>query len=108
MVFSHICKIKQKKTLGNFNPTGNLGLLFKKAKLHNRYNEELIKELPSELSGLSLGLVENQKAFLVAKNASVSFRANKQKSKLLSILKKINGLSEVESVSIKVDEKNTS
>ena len=99
---------KSKQNPGNFNATGNLGLLFKKAKLHNRYNEELIKELPSELSGLSLGLLENQKAFLVAKTASVSYRANKQKSKLLSILKKITGLSEVESLSIKVDEKNTS
>ena len=99
---------KSKQNLGNFKPTGNLGLLFSKAKLHNRYNEELIKELPPELRGLSLGLVENQKAFFVAKNASVAYRANKQKSKLLSILKKINGLSEVKSVSIKVDEKNTS
>jgi len=99
---------KSKQNPGNFNPTGNLALLFNKAKLHNRYNEELIKELPPELSGLSLGLVENQKAFLVAKNPSVAYRANKQKSKLLSILKKINGLSEVKSVSIKVDEKNTS
>ena len=60
---------KSKQNPGNFNPTGNLGLLFNKAKLHNRYNEELVKELPSELSGLSLGLVENQKAFFVAKNA---------------------------------------
>ena len=99
---------KSKQNLGNFNPTGNLALLFNKAKLHNRYNEELIKKLPPELSGLSLGLVENQKAFLVAKNASAAYRANKQKSKLLSILKKIKGLSEVKSVSIKVDEKNTS
>ena len=99
---------KTKENPRNFNPTGNLGLLFKKAKLHNYYNDELIKELPSELSGLSLGLVENRKVFLVAKNTSVSFRANKQKPKLLSILKKINGLSEVKSVSIKVDEKNTS
>ena len=99
---------KTKENPRNFNPTGNLGLLFEKAKLHNYYNEEFIKELPSELSGLSLGLVENRKVFLVAKNTSVSFRANKQKSKLLSILKKINGLTEVESVSIKVDEKNTS
>ena len=99
---------KSKQNLGNFNPTGNLGLLFNKAKMHNRFNEEMIKQLPTELCGLSLGLVENQKAFLVAKNASVAYRANKQKSKLLSILKKINGLSEVKSVSIKVDEKNTS
>ena len=76
--------------------------------MHNRFNEEMIKQLPTELCVLSLGLVENQKAFLVAKNASVAYRANKQKSKLLSILKKINGLSEVKSVSIKVDEKNTS
>ena len=99
---------KTKENPRNFNPTGNLGLLFNKAKLHNRFNEELIKKLPPELSGLSLGLVENQKAFLVAKNPSAAYRANKQKSKLLSILKKINGLSEVESLSIKVDEKNTS
>ena len=99
---------KTKENPGNFNPTGNLGLLFNKAKLHNRYNEELIKKLPPELRGLSLGLVENQKAFLVAETASGAYRANTQKSKLLSILKKINGLSEVKSVSIKVDEKNTS
>ena len=54
---------KTKENPRNFNPTGNLGLLFKKAKLHNYYNEELIKELPSELSGLSLGLMTMKTAF---------------------------------------------
>ena len=41
----------------------------------------------------------------VAKTPSTAFRAKKQKTKLLSILKKIDGLSGVELLSISIDEK---
>ena len=98
---------KTKENPANFQPGSKLGILYEKAKSHNRFNAELNKQLPSELSGLSLCLVEGQKVFLVAKNTSVAFRAKKQKSKLLSIIKKINGLAETKSLSIRVDEKNT-
>jgi len=99
---------KSKENPTNFNPKSRLGFLFEKAKSHNRYDALLKSELPSELVGLSICLVEGQNIFLAAKNASVAFRAKRQKTKLLSIIKKIDGLTEIKSLSIKVDEKNTS
>jgi len=98
---------KTKENPTNFQPGSKLGILYKKAKSHNRFNAQLNKQLPPELTGLTLCLVDGQKVFLVAKNTSVAFRAQKQKTKLLSIIKKIDGLAEAKSLSIKVDEKNT-
>ena len=99
---------KTKENPTNFSPKGSLGLLFEKAKSHNRLNALLMKDLPEELAGLSLCLIEDKKAFLAAKNSSVAFRAKKQKSKLLSIINKIDGLADIEMLSISIDEKNTS
>ena len=99
---------KTKENPTNFSPKGSLGLLFEKAKSHNRLNALLMKDLPKELAGLSLCLIEDKKAFLAAKNSSVAFRAKKQKSKLLSIINKIDGLADIEMLSISIDEKNTS
>ena len=99
---------KSKENPINFNSKSRLDFLFERAKSHNHLNTLLKKVLPSELAGLSLSLVEGQKVFLAAKNASVAFRAKRQKTKLLSIIKKIEGLAEIKSLSIGVDEKNTS
>ena len=82
--------------------------MFDRAKSHNRLNEQLIAELPSELNGLSLCLVKDQQVFLIAKNSSIAFRAKKQKKKLLSIIKKIDGLDQIKLISVSIDEKNTS
>ena len=98
---------KTKENPTNFKPGSSLGLLFERAKSHNRLNTLLKKQLPMELDGLSLCLVEDQNVFLAAKNSSVAFRAHRQKTKLLSIIKKIDGLAEIKSLTIKVDEKNT-
>ena len=99
---------KTKENPTNFTPSGDLGLLFEKAKSHNHFNQALKRELPKELAGLSLCLIENNKVFLAAKNPSTAFRAKKQKNKILSIINKIDGLSNIELLSISVDEKNTS
>ena len=99
---------KSKENPTNFNPKSRLSFLFEKAKSHNHYDALLKRELPSELTGLSFCLVDGQKVFLAAKNASVAFRAKRQKTKLLSIIKKIEGLTNIKSLSITVDEKNTS
>jgi len=99
---------KTKENPTNFSPKGSLGLLFEKAKSHNRLNALLMKDLPKELAGLSLCLIEDKKACLAAKNSSVAFRAKKQKTKLLSIINKIDGLADIEMLSISIDEKNTS
>ena len=99
---------KTKENLRNFTPSDGLGLLFEKAKSHNHFNGLLKRELPKELAGLSLCLIENNRVFLAAKNPSTAFRAKKQKNKLLSIINKIDGLSNIELLSINVDEKNTS
>ena len=82
---------KTKQNPVYFKPQGSLGNLFDRAKSHNRLNEQLIAELPSELNGLSLCLVKDQQVFLIAKNSSIAFRAKKQKKKLLSIIKKLMG-----------------
>ena len=99
---------KTKENPRNFSPTGSLGLLFERAKSHNHLNKLLKDALPTELSGLSLCLIEDNKVFLVAKNPSTAFRAKKQKTKLLSILKKIDGLSGVEFYPLVLMKKNTS
>ena len=99
---------KSKENPINFNSKSRLGFLFERAKSHNHLNMLLKKELPSELAGLSLSLVEGQTVFLVAKNVSLAYRAKRQKTKLLSIIKQIKGLTEIKSLSIRVDEKNTS
>ena len=99
---------KTKENPTNFTSSGGLSLLFEKAKSHNHFNELLKKELPKELAGLSLCLIDNNQVFLAAKNPSTAFRAKRQKNKLLSIINKIDGLSNIELLSISVDEKNTS
>ena len=98
----------QDKTKGNptnFKIGSNLSSLFEKAKLHNRFNSEFQSQVPTELNGLTLSLVDDQKVFLIAKNASVAYRAKRQKKLLISSIKKINGLSDTKSVAVRVDEK---
>jgi len=58
---------KTKENPTNFKAAGKLGKMFEKAKSHNRFNSAFQSQLPSELSGLSLSLVDDQKVFLVAK-----------------------------------------
>ena len=99
---------KTKENPTNFSPKGSLGLLFEKAKSHNRLNALFMRDLPKELAGLSLCLIEDKKVCLVAKNSSIAFRAKKQKAKLLAIINKIDGLADIEMLSISIDEKNTS
>ena len=89
--------------LTNFKPAGGLGLLFEKAKMHNHLNSLFQNVLPSKLNGLTLCLVEEQKVTLLATNASVAFRAEKQQKALLSIVQQVDGLSHATSVSIKIE-----
>ena len=87
----------------NFKPSGKLGAMFEKAKLHNHFNSLLQGLLPPQFKGITLCLVKEQKAFLLAPSASVAYRAEKQKGALLAIIKKVEGLSLVNTVSIKLD-----
>ena len=96
---------KTKENPTNFKAEGKLGTMFEKAKLHNRFNSEFQSQVPTELNGLILSLVDYQKVFLIAENASVAFRAKRQKKLLLTIIKKIEGLSGAKSLVIRVDEK---
>ena len=91
--------------LTNFKPAGGLGSLFEKAKMHNHLNSLFQNVLPSKLNGLTLCLVEEQKVTLLATNASVAFRAEKQRNALLSIVKQVDGLSHVKSISIKIEKR---
>ena len=94
---------KTTTNLTNFKPAGGLGSLFEKAKMHNHLNSLFQKVLPSKLNGLTLCLVEEQKVTLLATNASVAFRADKQRKVLLSIVQQVDVLSHAKSVSIKIE-----
>ena len=96
---------KSTTNLTNFKPAGGLGSLFEKAKMHNHLNSLFQKELPSKFNGLTLCLVAEQKVTLLATNASVAFRSEKQRKALLSIVQQVDGLSNAKSVSI-IIEKN--
>jgi hypothetical protein len=103
-IFSYM-QDKTKENPTNFKAEGKLGTMIEKAKSHNRFNSEFQSQVPAELNGLTLSLVDDQKVFLVAKNASVAYRAKRQKKQLISIIKKIDGLSDTKSLTIRVDEK---
>ena len=96
---------KTKENPTNFKAEGKLGTMIEKAKSHNRFNSEFQSQVPTELNGLTLSLVDDQKVFLIAENASVAFRAKRQKKLLISIIRKIDGLSDTKSLAVRVDEK---
>ena len=96
-------KDKTTANLTNFKPHGDLGELFEKAKMHNHFNSLLQDLLPSQFKGITLCLIKEQKATLLAPNSSVAYRAENQRSTLLAIIQQIEGLSLIKAVSIKLD-----
>ncbi len=99
----------QDKTKGNptnYKIGGNLGPLFEKAKEHNRLNSLLKEKFPAQFKGLNLCLLDGPKVTLLAKNASIAFRAEKQQGMLLSKIKEIDSLSNIKTIVIKIDKKN--
>ncbi len=96
-------KDKTTANLTNFKPRGDLGELFEKAKMHNLYNSLLQDLLPPQFKGITLCLVEEQKATLLAPNPSIAYRAEKQRPAMLAIIQQIEGLSLIKTVSIKLN-----
>jgi len=99
----------QDKTKGNptnFKVGRNLSSLFERAKEHNDLNSLLKAQFSDQFKGLDLCFLDAKNVTLMAKNSSVAFRAEKQKTKLLSLIKKIEGLTNIKSITIKVDKKN--
>jgi len=96
-------KNKTTANLTNYRPNGKLGELFVKAKQHNHFNSLLQDLLPPQFKGITLSLVTQQKAFLLAPSASIAYRAKKQKSALLAVIKQVDGLSLIKTISIKLD-----
>ena len=99
----------QDKTKGNptnFKVGSNLSSLFAKAKEHNHLNGLIKTKFSGQFKGLNLCFLDSQSATLLAKNSSIAFRAEKQKTKLLSLIKQIEGLTNIKSITIKVDKKN--
>jgi len=96
-------KDKTTANLTNFKPSGELGEMFEKAKLHNHFNSLLQGLLPPQLKGITLCLVKKQKVTLLAPNPSIAYRAEKQRPALLAIIQQIDGLSFIKTVSIKLD-----
>ena len=96
-------KDKTIANLTNFKPTGELGEMFEKAKLHNHLNSLLQGLLPPQFKGITLCLVKEQKVTLLAPNPSIAYRAEKQQPALLAIIQQIEGLTLIKTVSIKLD-----
>ena len=96
-------KDKTTTNLTNFKPSGDLGELFEKAKLHNHFNSLLQDLLPPQFKGITLCLVKEQKVTLLAPNPLIAYRAEKQRPALLAIIQQIDGLSFIKTVSIKLD-----
>ena len=96
-------KDKTTANLTNFKPNGKLCELFVKAKLHNHFNSMLQELLPPQFKGITLCLVKGQKAFLLAPSASIAYRAEKQRAALLAVIKQVDGLSSIKTVSIRLD-----
>ena len=96
-------KDKTTANLTNFKPSGELGEMFEKAKMHNHFNTLLQGLLPSQFKGITLCLVKEQKVTLLAPNPSIAYRAEKQQLALLAIIQQIEGLALIKTVSIKLD-----
>ena len=96
-------KDKTTANLTNYKPSGELGKMFKKAKLHNHFNSLLQGLLPPQFKGITLCLVKEQKVTLLAPSPSIAYRAEKQRPALLAIIQQIDGLSSIKAVSIKLD-----
>jgi len=96
-------KNKTTANLTNFKPSGELGEMFEKAKMHNHFNSLLQGLLPSQFKGITLCLVKEQKVTLLAPNPSIAYRAEKQQPALLDIIQQIEGLTLIKTVSIKLD-----
>ena len=96
-------KDKTTANLTNFKPSGELGEMFEKAKLHNHLNSLLQGLLPPQFKGVTLCLVKEQKVTLLAPNPSIAYRAEKQRPALLAVIQQIDGLSSINTVVIKLD-----
>ena len=96
-------KNKTTANLTNFKPSGKLGEMFEKAKLHNHLNSLFQDLLPPQFKGITLCLVKEQKVTLLAPNPSIAYRAEKQQPALLAIIQQIEGLALIKTVSIKLD-----
>ena len=96
-------KDKTTANLTNFKPSGELGEMFEKAKLHNHFNSLLKDLLPPQFKDITLCLVKGQEVVLIAPNSSIAYRAEKQRPMLLAIIQQIEGLALIKTVSIKLD-----
>ena len=95
----------QNKTIKNItkiHPEGILGDLFSQAKKHNNLNLKLKALLNIDFKELSLVLVKKNTAYLAAKDSGICYLANKEKAKLLNIIKQIEGLKHIDNVTIKI------
>lgn len=90
------------KNIAKIHPEGMLGDLFSKAQKHNNLNIKLKKLLSIDFKELSLILIEKDTAYIAAKDAGICYLANKEKAKLLSKIRQIEGLDNINCVTIKV------
>ena len=77
--------------------------MFAQAKSYNQINTQLKKILPNALNSLELCRIKEKTATLIAPSQAVAFRAKKQQQFLLASLKRLDTLSSIQTIVIKVD-----
>jgi hypothetical protein len=82
---------------------GSLGNLFNKAKSINNINDKLLPLLPPSVASIKLSTVAETTATFIARDQSIAFRAKQQDKLILSSLIKLDELSHVKKINIKVD-----
>ncbi len=97
-----MCQHKKTTNLSSFSPSGDFGKLFEQAKTYNKINAELRGALPKTLNSLELCLIKDDVATFITSNQSVAFRAKQQISEILTLIRPISALQNINHVEIKV------
>ena len=89
--------------LSYYKDAKGLAALLEKAKHHNHLNQLLKEVIPAQLKGITLCLIQGEKAVFIAENSALAFRAQKQRKDLLVTINELKELSHIKSISIKVN-----
>jgi hypothetical protein len=89
--------------LASYYPNGELGSIFRQARMINYFNNKLKNLLPKVFKTISISAIKDNKIFLATPDNTVAFRAKKQLKSLLEIIKEIDGLTHIKEIIIKIE-----
>ena len=91
--------------VAEFSHKGSLASLVNKAKTYNLINDKLVPLLPPSLATIRLSTIDEKTATFVACDQSVAFKARQQEKLVLETLQKLDDLSHINKINVKVDSK---